>query len=257
MTDYKDFDGTEEEVEEEARLHYFCKLTFGQFFTLMVLEIITLSFVFYLGARYGNEYLKLDVLSEARKEPVQIVREGAPQPVSKEETELRNIARDALKGDETDLKQRVQEILARDTSGAPPVGEPSYTEGSPAYGDIDRAQGDAPADTPEGKQVVLNQAPKPEEISDGEVVKVKSTLDSKFAVQVGSYPDVKEASYRVEEWKAKGYPAYMTIADLGDKGQWFRVRIGAFASKGDASNYLDDIVNKEGIDDAFVVKNEQ
>ena len=38
----------------------FCRFTFGQFFALLVLEVFTLFFVFYLGARYGREFLGLD-----------------------------------------------------------------------------------------------------------------------------------------------------------------------------------------------------
>jgi hypothetical protein len=34
---------------------YFCRFTFGQFVTLILLEVVTLFFVFYLGARYGSD----------------------------------------------------------------------------------------------------------------------------------------------------------------------------------------------------------
>jgi cell division protein FtsN len=49
----------------------------------------------------------------------------------------------------------------------------------------------------------------------------------------------------------------MMIVDLGDKGQWYRVRIGAFANKDAAGKYLEEMKDKEGIADAYVVKNEQ
>ncbi len=36
---------------------YFCRFTFGQFVTLILLELVTLFFVFYLGARYGPDLI--------------------------------------------------------------------------------------------------------------------------------------------------------------------------------------------------------
>ncbi len=36
---------------------YFCRFTFGQFVTLILLEIVTLFFVFYLGAKYGPDLM--------------------------------------------------------------------------------------------------------------------------------------------------------------------------------------------------------
>lgn len=301
MQEYRDFEDEQEEQEEETAdqpIHFFCKLTFGQFFTLMVLEIITLCFVFYLGARYGNEYLKLDVISETKKEPVQIVTERVEKEKVSEMDELQQMARDALQGEKKDLKERVKEILERQKGPTtPPLGEPvdesnvanqDYNSSEPT-GPITEAemlqkieevrremmknsgipqQGSAASQAAQNGQAIsgeLNEnggrtfipPSKPENPSTEQIVKVKSTDDAKFSVQVGSYPDVKEASYRVEEWKAKGYPAYMMIANLGDKGQWYRVRIGAFASKDDAGKYLNNMQNKEGIGDAYVVKNEQ
>ena len=271
----QDYDEHNEDLDEidEHKPHYFCKLTFGQFFTLMVLEIVTLSFVFYLGARYGNEYLKLDVLTESKREPVSIVSDVPLRPkkveaVRTEETELQGMARDALKSGKIDLKKRVEEILAREQGPTvPPMGEPSYDESQQEpyiYG----GQQPQPAAQPEfdyqqlQEQLAAQRAQQQEisaeadELPQG-VVKIKSAESAQFSVQVGAYPDVKEASYRVEEWKAKGYPAYMMIANLGEKGQWYRVRIGAFPDQENADIYLGDLKGKEGIADAYVVRNEQ
>lgn len=266
MQNYVDHNDEIEQQVEEPEAHHFCKLTFGQFFTLMVLEIITLCFVFYLGARYGNEYLKLDVVTESRREPVSIVSEGAgvvrSEAVEKRsagfadmsDDELREMARKTMSGgDKVDLKQRVEEILARQQGpSTPPIGEPAYRdEEFPEEAAVNYGL-PSPVQTPPAEL----SPPTADQASQG-VVKVKSTGGANFSVQVGSYPDVKEASYRVEEWKAKGYPAYMMIANLGDKGQWYRVRIGAFAGKDEAGSYLEQLSEKESISDAFVVKNEQ
>lgn len=260
MQDYNNFNEEPEELEPEET-HFFCKLTFGQFFTLIVLEILTLSFVFYLGARYGNEYLRLDAISEVKREPVSIVTTRDNKVDERlQDSDLRTMARKALDDDKVDLKQRVEEILARQQGpSTPPVGEPSYDE-TPAISDRNEGYAQQPVVNNQHALRDINQYSPSNIPSAGNpqgVVKVKSTENGMFAVQVGSYPDVKEASYRVEEWKVKGYAAYMMIANLGDKGQWYRVRIGAFANKDEANTYLDQLVAKEEINDAFVVKNEQ
>src|SRR3989338_5620270 len=68
---------------------YFCRFTFGQFVTLILLELVTLFFVFYLGAHYGPELMgnrsniaaKEDVLSSAggTKSVDEIVGNGSPE----------------------------------------------------------------------------------------------------------------------------------------------------------------------------------
>lgn len=314
MQNYNDIDNEEEtESKDDAPSHFFCKLTFGQFFTMMVLEIVTLCFVFYLGARYGNEYLKLDVVSETKREPIAIVTEKSSSISGQEQEVLSRLAQDALSaGGKVDLKKRVDEILARG-QGVPapatanplvivPEEQPSQPqlpqenvvqntnvpagqlpaanapETPPLLDQANATQEEqiaklralmaaneaaekSPnveeqqvAQTQQGEERPLRQASEDEAAG---VIKVKSSENTKYAVQVGSYPDVKEASFRVEEWKSKGYPAYMMIVNLGEKGQWYRVRVGAFPDKDQANEYLSNLSSREQIKDAFVVKNEQ
>jgi len=65
-----------------------------------------------------------------------------------------------------------------------------------------------------------------------------------------------EATRSVEKWKGKGYPAYMMIADIPDRGRWYRVRIGGFATREDASGYLKELQSRENVE-ALIVMNEQ
>ena len=48
----------------------------------------------------------------------------------------------------------------------------------------------------------------------------------------------------------------MMIADIPDRGRWYRVRIGGFAKKEDAQKYLERFRSDEGVE-AIVVLNEQ
>lgn len=247
-------------AEPEEGLLYFCKFTFGQFFTLMVLLIMTLCFSFYLGARYGNQYLRLGEIGPppmASSPALQGPTAGPLPETVAEDEQLKALARDALmRGERTKLEARAQEILTAPTAPAPtttsftpPPEEATDAGGSAVPGTMEAARGPMPtataSDTPPGGADTASG-----------LVKVKSSAGMQYAVQVGAYQEQREASYYVEEWKAKGYPAYMMIADLGDRGFWYRVRLGAFPTKEDADRYLADLKTKETID-GIVVFNEQ
>jgi cell division septation protein DedD len=269
-------DGLEEDGGEEETPHFFCKLTFGQFFTMMVLEVIILCFVFYLGARYGDQYLRISEISESRREPVSIVSSEPVTGLKATDEELGRMAREALASGRTDLKKRVEEILAREerekmqpaspeTAPVEGYGEPPASPPQPPAESYDAGQVTMTEQQQDGVQPLQAEAaptaasPPPEEVQATPEANIQQAPQTAgvFSIQIGSYPDVKEASYRVEEWKAKGYPAYMQVANLGDKGQWYRVRLGPFSSKDDATGYLNQVSEREGIGDAIVVKNEQ
>ncbi len=240
MNDYKDY---QEEVEPGVQ--YFCKFTFGQFFTLLVLEVVTLGFVFYLGAKYGNEYIKITKEDSAPQQMITEVVAKGTTPAGNEtikDKELQQMAREAMAGNsEAELKAKVREMLAEK-----PVENPS------------------PALEPDNRQVVMNQKPAnteqlitPQtETSDGGAVRVKSPSNAQYSIQVGSYPSMDEANSKISDWRSRGYPAFMMIADIPDRGRWYRVRIGGFASKEDAQKYMDRFRSSENTE-AIIVLNEQ
>jgi cell division septation protein DedD len=62
-----------------------------------------------------------------------------------------------------------------------------------------------------------------------------------FAVQVYSFRDQKRANAALETLKSSGYKAYIEISDLGQKGTWFRVRIGGLKNESEAQSMLETI----------------
>lgn len=307
MDDYPaEFSTTQlpEPVEHDDPLQYFCKLTFGQFFTLVVLLVMTLCSSFYLGARYGNQYLRM---GETRTPQIAVTSamqpgaaNGAPLPeVVQEDERLKQLAREALQAQQrTKLEGQMQDMLAAPTpprptttSIAPPPEDTQPTNmgaehantapavnNDPGPGTRDpgliatNATNDDPglgtrdprptAVSPEsrvpgpGSPSPETRVPSPGSPMDGGLVKVKSAGGMQYSVQIGAYQDQREATYFVEEWKTKGYPAYMMVADLGDRGRWYRVRLGGFPTKGDAEQYLNDLKTKETVN-GIVVYNEQ
>jgi DedD protein len=62
-----------------------------------------------------------------------------------------------------------------------------------------------------------------------------------FTIQVGASKDRTEAQRLVQRARAAGLKAYVTEAELGAKGTWYRVRVGAFKDKDSASRFRHDV----------------
>jgi len=240
----------------EEQESFFCRFTFGQFFALLVLEVFTLFFVFYLGARYGRGLLGLDRPPAVALENSQAVEETDARVLTTADPEVAKMAEELAAGAKTpELKDRIQrmiknaqgermpEVVAveRRTEERAPAPEPSQPEVE--------LEEDRPQAEPERQQE--RQA-----ASDASVIRVKSAQNARYSVQVGSYPDMAEGTRVVEKWKTKGYPAYLMIADIPDRGRWYRVRIGGFESREEATRYLEEFASRENVE-ALVVLNEQ
>ncbi len=74
-----------------------------------------------------------------------------------------------------------------------------------------------------------------------------------FAVQVYSFQDKNRADIALEALKNNGYAnAYMIISNLGEKGTWYRVRIGNLSDDATAQAMLEKI--RLNYNSGFIVK---
>ena len=62
-----------------------------------------------------------------------------------------------------------------------------------------------------------------------------------FTVQIGSSQDRAEALHMENKARSAGLKPYSVEADLGRKGTWYRVRVGAFHDKDSASRFRRDV----------------
>lgn len=62
----------------------------------------------------------------------------------------------------------------------------------------------------------------------------KVVAKGSHAVQIGSFNSAKDALALKDAMLNKNYPAFMVEADLGEKGLWYRVRIGPYADAASA-----------------------
>lgn len=225
---------------------YFCRFTFGQFFTLLVLEIFTLFFIFYLGARYGREFLGIETpVAEQRAGLPEVTTTSSQVASTTADPEIRALAKDILEqAPPSDLKQRVEEMLGERERRTENREQKQKTE----------------TETENGKQKTENREPKVgnQELrtknQEPQPVIQTAPENARYTIQIGSYNNVDEAHTMVTHWQEKGYPAYLTSADIPEKGRWYRVRVGGFENKELAQTYLDEFKHKEGVD-AFIASN--
>ena len=245
---------------------YFCRFTFGQFVTLILLEFVTLFVVFYLGAHYGpsligasNATAQKDVLPKNSAKSVEDIV-GTP-PVDYTYPDVltgKNPERAiAIKPSGVTAEEYEKRSRQRAAAGVP-VENPSNDD-SPV---VEEAK---PAKPEPVEKPVKKEAPKVENKGEELPADNAHALDDlngdshqepqedapaassrhKFTVQVGSYPTTEEAQKALGRWKKKGYSAFLSEGQIPDKGTWYRVRIGGFDDKSAADAFLQKLKTNE------------
>jgi len=65
-----------------------------------------------------------------------------------------------------------------------------------------------------------------------------------LTVQIASLPSRGDADKLVDKLAAKGFDAYVVAADIPGKGQYFRVKVGAFETRDEANQALAELKEK-------------
>ncbi len=169
------------------------KLSFAQLLILLGLQVALLSGAFYVGARFGSQWMSASTTTKI-----------------------------------TAKDQEVAKLFPSATDSATEVKDPN-TEANP------------------------NNYNTPFDKSAGAVFRIKSSENSAYTLQMGSYPDESAAAKVVDHWKNKGYMAYLSVEDIPDKGKWYRVNVGNFGSEVSASEYAKNIKEKENVQPQVVL----
>lgn len=115
--------------------------------------------------------------------------------------------------------------------------------------------------TEEGKNPIPSPTPFTEKLIktgiENKTVTIPPTQSSgRYTIQIGSFKTEEEAKETKEDLTSKGYPAFVTTAQIPGKGTWYRVRIGTFKTIKDAKIYRDRLKNLEpSIESAFITVN--
>jgi len=84
----------------------------------------------------------------------------------------------------------------------------------------------------------------------------ENVSEKRITLQVASLPSQNDARKMAEDLKKRGYPAYFEGIMIPGKGVWYRVRIGLFSSREEASVMLENL-KKERLQPIIVNRNSQ
>lgn len=106
----------------------------------------------------------------------------------------------------------------------------------------------------EGKSpVVANKPIAPSRIPTALPKEAASSAVGKFTVQIGAFPDEKEAQTKSAELKDQGFSAFYVSAKV--KGQtWYRVSVGLFSTQKEAEAYRKDLIDRKKVTQAIIQK---
>ncbi|MCA1829596.1 MAG: SPOR domain-containing protein [Myxococcales bacterium] len=127
---------------------------------------------------------------------------------------------------------------------SPPVVEKEKETENEKAKESEKARGRAPTVVPAPRPATVVPAPPPA-LQVASAVPVSLTAPPRdvgdFTVQIGASPDRAEAQRMENKARAAGLKPYAVEADLGAKGTWYRVRVGAFKDKAAANRFRTDV----------------
>lgn len=218
-----------------------------QIFCLFCGGAVIASLVFVLGVMIGRRV-------EARTHPERAAASATGDPLA---------ALDQLAAGDADGPGLAFADTLRSQSEGNPLGPVDVSLGkAAAEAEAAEAQAQEPRPAPEVKQpeppkkVEPAPAPPPPAAAAAPVPPppkpapkaAEVTADkAKFTLQLSSFQTRAEADSFAADLQKSGYTPYIVSADVENKGTWFRVRIGQFASQDDAMAAKSDFESKQKI----------
>ncbi len=87
----------------------------------------------------------------------------------------------------------------------------------------------APAPAPDPEEPVPTEPARPEEPEPGE--------SAVYTLQVGSFETREEAGQFAADLRTRGHPTFLVRTSMPERGTWYRVRVGPFHSRREATGY--------------------
>jgi cell division septation protein DedD len=137
-----------------------------------------------------------------------------------------------------------QAAPAKPAPVAAPIDTPAPTENRVATKPPASLSAAAPAPKPHITKIPATDAPTPPPAETTETKPAAATSGGGYLLQIGAYKSEDEATAAWHAYQAKhpvvgGYESDIKKVDLGDKGTWYRLRVGSFGDKTSANALCD------------------
>jgi cell division septation protein DedD len=212
--------------------------------SIVVAALIVLGVVFVVGLNVGKQLaLRQQVPGVRSADPLAAL--DSPAPPDSKEPSPRLSYHESLTKDQP--VHHPSPPAAR-----PPPAAPAAAP-SPAADPHDRPVKPAappPAPAAAGEEAEEPPAPEPKPVTALPVAgpavdrTPSPAAERAFAIQVGASQDLGEANRIAERFKT--YRPRIVTAEVPGKGRWYRVRVGAFENRAEASRYLVDLSRETG-----------
>ncbi len=235
-------------------LYYFSR---GQLFVLGLGFTITSVVVFLLGVLIGQGIEERKLLKKEEplvKIPIQPLPKGsgsAPGASAKEEMTFYETLAKTPAGAQPTRGKAAKEIKPVEKTLSPAVKEtkPAAGEG-PAVLAEKAKEKESPEKTPLMLEVREEPAQKTQKVE--EVRAGTGASQDVWAVQVNAFPNERDAKNLAKKLKDKGYDSYVVSTSIKGK-TWYRVRVGRFATRGEAKELQETLMAKENFNKAITV----
>jgi len=211
---------------------YPIKFSLSQFILLLGVEIVVLSLVFLLGARFGKTIFPEGMAPVVANQ--RAIQDLAPQPprmvkAPPQQDKLVN----------TEDAQEGEAAQAEGDEGTQDI--PTYQVGA------DGSLRPAPQQEPVQENLAVNKSLIATNIDKNTMVRFKSSGNSKFSIQVAEFFDELLASREITKLKTKGYEAYLVIDQSGSTPS-FDVRVGSFGDRHMAEQFATKMSNEQNVE---------
>ena len=198
-----------------------------QIVSFVIGSLIVLGVVFALGVMVGKQ-LASDAAPVAQAlDPLAAIdaQEKALADAAIEEAAAQKEAAEALTFAQELTRPKAVDPVIEPTKGAAPA-EPTREER------VAKAEPAAAPEEPKSKAAAFER------------VAAKPSGSGSLTVQIASLPSRGDADKLVDKLAAKGFDAYVVAADIPGKGQYFRVKVGAFETRDEANQALAELKEK-------------
>lgn len=206
---------------------------------LLVLVLAVSLASFTLGVIVGRRGAERDLaqqLRETEKVLVAPAPKTASPPVSEEKVEKQVVAEKPPEEAETSQLSFYEDLAKDEAPLGSGINLPPEAEEPPA---------ELPLDLPD--QPLVEPATAPQESTDLAATEERpapaaeqppealeselpaATADGSHVIQIGAFQNAADAIALKQKMLDKEFPAYVMEADLGDRGLWYRVRLGPYA----------------------------
>jgi cell division septation protein DedD len=222
---------------------------------------VTSVIVFFLGVLIGQGIEERKLLKKEEplvKIPIQPLPKGsgsAPGASAKEEMTFYETLAEAPAGAQPTRGKAAKEIKPVEKMLRPAVKEtkPAAGEGPAVLAEKTKEKASTEK-TPEKTPLMLEVREEPAQKTQ-KVEEVRAGIGASqdvWAVQVNAFPNERDAKNLVKKLKDKGYDSYVVSTNIKGRN-WYRVRVGRFATRGEAKELQETLMAKENLNKAITV----